>query len=187
MSELMSRDEAVKLLKEKLPNKNLVNHCIAVEKILIALARHFGEDEQLWGLAGILHDVDYAETAKDPERHSMVGADYLQSLGLPEELVYAVRVHNEVHGLPRKSLLDKALFSADPLSGLIVAAALIHPAKKLAPLDVAFVVKRFHEKSFARGANREAIAASSELGLSLEEFLAIGLAAMQEAAEELGL
>lgn len=187
MSALMSREEAMELLKEKLPNKNLVNHCVAVEKILIALAEHFDQDPQLWGLTGILHDIDYGETAKDPERHSMVGADFLESLNLPSELVYAVRVHNEVHGLPRNSLLDKALYSADPLSGLIVAAALIHPAKKLAPLDVSFLVKRFYEKAFARGANRQAIADCQELGLTLEEFLEIGLYAMQAASNELGL
>ena len=111
----------------------------------------------------------------------------LDKKGLPEELVYAVKVHNEVHGYPRNSLLDKALYCADPLSGLIVAGALIHPSKKLAPLDVNFMVKRFGEKAFARGANREVIAQCSELGLSLEEFLGIGLFAMQEAAAELGL
>lgn len=187
MSVTMTRNEALAYLKENLPNKNLVNHCVAVEKILVALAKHFGEDAELWGLAGILHDIDYAETAKDPERHSELGAEMLEKKGLPEELVYAVKVHNEVHGYPRNSLLDKALYCADPLSGLIVAGALIHPSKKLAPLDVNFMVKRFGEKAFARGANREVIAQCSELGLSLEEFLEIGLFAMQEAATELGL
>lgn len=187
MSITMTREEALTYLKENLPNKNLVNHCVAVEKILVALARHFGEDEKIWGLAGILHDIDYAETAKDPERHSVLGAEMLEAKGLPEEIVYAVKVHNEVHGFPRNSKLDKALYCADPLSGFIVAGALIHPAKKLAPLDVSFLIKRFSEKAFARGANREVMARCSELGLSLEEFMEIGLYAMQESSAELGL
>ena len=187
MADLMSREEALCYLRENLTNKNLVNHCVAVEKILIGLAQHFGEDEALWGLTGILHDIDYAETAKDPNRHSLLGAEMLTAKGLPAEVVYAVKVHNEVHGLPRISRLDQALYAADPLSGLIVAGALIHPSKTLAPLDVPFMMKRFAEKSFAKGANRETIRHCSELGLSLEEFLAIGLAAMQGASDELGL
>lgn len=187
MAELMTREEALCYLRENLTNKNLVNHSVAVEKILIGLAQHFGEEQALWGLTGILHDIDYGETAKDPDRHSLLGAEMLEEKGLPAELVYAVKVHNDVHGLPRISRLDKALFAADPLSGLIVAGALIHPSKKLAPLDVPFMMKRFAEKSFAKGANRETILHCSELGLSLEEFLGIGLAAMQGASDELGL
>lgn len=183
----MSREEALSYLKQHLTNKNLVNHSIAVEKIMVALAQHFGEDEKLWSLAGLLHDIDYDQTAKSPEEHSKIGADQLAEQGFSEELVYAVRVHNHAHGLPRLSVLDKALYAADPLSGLIVAGALIHPSKKLAPLTAEFMLKRFGEKAFARGANREAIATCSEIGLSLEEFIAIGLVAMQEHAEEIGL
>ncbi|MCL2497671.1 MAG: HDIG domain-containing protein [Symbiobacteriaceae bacterium] len=183
----MERSEALAYLKEHLDNKNLVNHSIAVEQIMIALAQHFAEDTQLWALAGLLHDIDYASTAKDPHLHSQVGADILAAKGFPDELVYAVRVHNDVHGLPRPSLLDKALFAADPLSGLIVAGALIHPDKKLAPLTPEFILKRYGEKAFARGVNREHMATCQELGLSLEEFVAIGLTAMQQVAQDIGL
>jgi len=183
----MSRDEALSFLQQHLTNPNLVNHSIAVEKIMGALARHFDEDVALWELTGLLHDIDYDQTAKEPQLHSQIGADLLAAKGLPEALVYAVRVHNEAHGLPRLSLLDKALYAADPLSGLIVAGALIHPEKRLAPLTVEFISKRFGEKSFARGANRQQIAACSEMGLGLDEFMAIGLQAMQQAAAEIGL
>ena len=183
----MQRNEALTYLKEHLKQKNLVNHCIAVEYIMAALAEKLEQDVELWSLAGLLHDIDYDQTAKDPEKHSLIGAEMLQAKGLPEDLVYAVKVHNEVHGLPRLSLLDKALYAADPLSGLVVAGALIHPDKKLAPLTPEFMLKRFAEKSFARGANREQILACSEIGLSLEEFITIGLAAMQANASELGL
>ena len=183
----MDREQALAYLHENLHNKNLVNHSIAVEKIMAALAERLGGDVALWSLAGLLHDIDYDQTAKEPLQHSRIGADMLAAKGLPSDLVYAVLVHNHAHELPRLSLLDKALYAADPLSGLIVAGALIHPSKKLAPLNAEFIMKRFGEKSFARGANREQIAMCSDLGLELEEFIAIGLLAMQQAAEELGL
>ncbi len=152
-----------------------------------ALAKHLGEDPEKWGLAGLLHDIDYDKTADSPEQHSMIGADMLAELGVAPDIVYAVRVHNEVHGLPRNTLLDKALYAADPLSGLIVAAALIHPERKLAAIDVPFLINRFHEKSFARGASREQIETCTELGLSLEEFMGLALRAMQAISTELGL
>lgn len=183
----MNRQEALQLLKEYLKTKNLVKHCLAVEVVMRRLARHLGEDEELWGLAGLLHDIDYDMTKDNPEQHSIKGAEILAERGLPDELVYAVKVHNEMHGLPRKSRLDKALYATDPLTGLIVAAALIRPEKKLAAVDVPFLQKKFGEKAFARGANREQIQSCSELGLTLEEFLGLGLEAMQEIAGEMGL
>lgn len=151
------------------------------------LARHFGQDEEKWGLAGLLHDIDYDETKDDPVRHSIVGAEILEQMGLPEDVVYAVKVHNEAHGLPRNSLLDKALHATDPVTGLIVAGALIKPEKKLDAIDVPFLINRFNEKSFARGANREQIASCSELGLTLEEFFGLALEAMLAIRDELGL
>lgn len=154
---------------------------------MIRLAKHFDQDPDVWGLAGLLHDIDYNETKDLPEVHSLKGAEMLEELGLPEELVYAVKVHNDRHGLLRVSLLDKALYATDPLTGLVVAGALIRPEKKLSVVDVQFLLKRFDEKSFARGANREQIAACSDLDLSLEEFLGYGLEAMQGIAEDLEL
>lgn len=151
------------------------------------LARHFGEDEELWKLAGLLHDIDYEQTKDDAASHSLIGGEMLEKAGFPEDLVYAVKCHNDHHDLERKSLLDKALYATDPLTGLIVAAALIRPEKKLEPVDVPFLLNRFHEKSFARGARREVIASCAEMGLALEEFMRIGLEAMKEIHEELGL
>jgi len=183
----ITRGEALKILKKHLKNKNLFKHCLAVEAVMRRLARHFGQDEELWAMAGLLHDIDYEKTKDDPERHSKVGAEMLAELGLPGELVYAVKVHNDVHGLPRKALMDKALYASDPVTGLIVAGALILPEKKLAAVDVPFLLNRFKEKSFARGAKRETIASCEEMGLSLEEFLGLSLEAMQGIAGELGL
>ncbi|MCL4424634.1 MAG: HDIG domain-containing protein [Firmicutes bacterium] len=183
----MNRQEALGLVREKVVNRNLVNHMLAVEAIMRRLARHFGEDEERWGMAGLLHDVDYEMTKDDPERHSLVSGQMVQDLGFDVEIVEAVKAHNERHGLPRTTLMSKALYSCDPLSGLIVAAALIRPEKKLAPVDAKFVLNRFGEKSFAKGANREIIKSCSELGLSLEEFLGLGLEAMQGIAGSIGL
>jgi hypothetical protein len=111
----------------------------------------------------------------------------LEELGVDEDIVYAVKAHNECHGLPRESLLDKALWAVDPLTGLLVAAALIHPEKKLGAIDVGFVINRFKESSFARGANRDQMKSCLELGLALEEFIEIALEAMQIVSSELGL
>lgn len=184
---MMKREEALQVLGQYISNKNLLKHMYATEAVMGALAKHFGEDEAAFRMAGLMHDIDYDETKDDPARHSLVGGEILERLGFPENVVYAVKCHNEYHDLPRTTLMDKALYATDPLTGLIVAGALIHPEKKLAPIDVNFLVNRFYEKSFARGANREQIASCSELGLSLEEFIAIGLEAMKGIHKELGL
>jgi len=150
-----------------------------------ALASRFGEDEDIWGLAGLLHDLDYDETAKDMARHGYRTVEMLQDTDLPQEVLHAILAHPG--HVERESLMDKALYCADPVTGLIVAAALIHPAKKLEPLDVKFLMNRFKEKHFARGANREQIQACQELDLSLEEFLGLALEAMKGISKDLGL
>jgi putative nucleotidyltransferase with HDIG domain len=181
----MTRQDALKLLSEKLKNKNLYKHCLAAEACLRKLARRLGENEEAWGLAGLLHDVDYETTNADPARHGLEGAALLEEIGLDEQLVHAVKVHSG--HLPASSTLDWALFATDPLTGLIVASALMHPEKKLSVLDVDFVLRRFKEKRFAAGANREQIATSKNLGLELNEFMEICLEGMQEIAGDLGL
>jgi putative nucleotidyltransferase with HDIG domain len=183
----VKRAEAEKLLHHHLKNKNLIKHSLAVEAVMKGLAGHLEENQELWGIAGLVHDIDYDSTKDDMAKHSLEGARILEENGFSEELVYAVKVHNHAHGLPRKSLLDKALYAADPVTGLITAGALILREKKLCSVDVPFLIKRFAEKSFARGANRETILSCTELGLNLDEFLAISLLAMQEISQELGL
>lgn len=175
------------MVQKHVKNKNLIKHMLAVEVIMRALAARFGENVERWGVAGLLHDVDYDQTANDPKNHSLLGAAMLEEAGLEPDLVYAIKVHNEAHELPRISLLDKALYAADPLSGLIVATALIHPDRKLAVIDVPFIMHRFKEKSFARGVNREQLQTCSEFNMTLEQFLALGLGAMQSVSTELGL
>ncbi|MCX7709890.1 MAG: HDIG domain-containing protein [Clostridia bacterium] len=183
----MERAQAFVELTGRLTNKNLIKHSLAVEAIMRDLAAYFKENEDKWGLAGLLHDIDYDKTASDPAKHSIIGADILETLGINDEIVYAVKAHNDYHGIERKRKIDKALFCADPVSGLITAAALILPSKKLEEVTVEFIMKRFNEKGFARGANREHIAKCDELGLSLEEFLEISLRAMKRISDDLGL
>ena len=183
----MERTQAFEELTARLPNKNLIKHSLAVEAIMRELAGFFGEDAPKWGLAGLLHDIDYERTANDPSRHSILGAEILESIEIEDAIVYAVRAHNDYHGIERRRKMDKALYCADPVSGLITAGALILPSKKLQDVTVEFLIKRFNEKGFASGANREQIKRCDELGLTLEQFIDISLNAMLKIAEELGL
>lgn len=184
----MEREKALNLLKENIQTQNLIKHCLAVEAIMRALARYFSQDEKKWGLAGLLHDIDYEKTKNNPLEHSLIGAKMLEDLGLEKDVCQAVKVHNEAHGIKPETLMEKALFIVDPLTGLIVASTLVLPSKKLADLSSENVLRRFKEKAFARGANREIIKKCQEyLGLNLEEFIKIGLKAMQGISQELGL
>ena len=187
----MNREKALDLLKENLKNKNLVKHCFAVESAMRKLAKHFKEgeeDKEKWGICGLLHDIDYEKTKGDVKLHSKVGSEMLKDLGLDEEICQAVLTHNEAHGIEPQSLMAKALYCIDPLTGLIVAATLVLPEPKIKDLKVENILKRFKEKAFARGANREIIAKCQELlNLSLEDFIKIVLLAMQDINEELEL
>jgi len=183
----MTRDDALASIEANVENRNLINHMLATEAIMMALARRLGEDEEVWGLTGLLHDIDVELTEGDMHSHSKLGADIARELGASEGMARAILCHNEAHGVPCETLLEKALWCTDPLTGLIVAGALVRPDKKLAALTARSLIKRFGEKRFAAGANREQIAKCSEFGLELEEFIALGLEAMQGSAEELGL
>jgi putative nucleotidyltransferase with HDIG domain len=183
----MQRDEALVLLKEYVKDEHHINHSLAVEAIMRGLAEHLHEDADKFGMAGLLHDIDYDITGETPEKHSLLGAKILEEKGLPEDVIYTVKVHNEIHGLERVSVMDKALFAADPTSGFITAAAMVRPDKQLENVELKSVKKRFKEKAFARGANREQMRTCSELGLELEEFLAISLESMKKIADQIGL
>ncbi len=182
----MERNELLDVLKKNLKNENLIKHSLAVEAIMRKLAERFGEDADKWGITGLMHDIDLGKTRNTPKFHGIIGAQMLEKMEFPSEITYAVKAHNPMTGTPRKSLLDKALYSADPISGLITACALVK-GKKLSNVDADFVLKRFKERRFASGANREQIAACSEIGFSLEEFVEIALNAMKSISKELGL
>ncbi len=183
----MTREEAFNLAKEKIKNQNLIKHSLAVETCMKGLAVYFQENKEKWGLAGLLHDIDYEETKDDPDLHSVKGAEFLEKIGLDKEIFEAVKTHNEAHGISPETKLAKSLYCVDPLTGLIVAATLVFPTKKIKDLTVENILNRFGEKAFARGATREVILKCSEIGLSLEKFVEISLKSMQEISDHLGL
>lgn len=181
----MTREHAYKLAKSKFSNKNLFKHVLAVEAVMRGLADHFKQDQEKWGLAGLLHDLDYEETMDDPDRHTLITEEMLKEYELDPEIIEAIKCHNDK--APRTKLIGKAIYASDPVTGLIVAAALMHPDKKLTSIDVPFIMRRFKEKRFAAGANRDQIKTCEEFGLTLEEFLQIALESMQGVDRELGL
>jgi putative nucleotidyltransferase with HDIG domain len=181
----MNREEALELLRQHLKNKNLVKHCLAVEACMKAVAQRLGHDPEPWGLAGVLHDLDYEITEKRPELHTTETVKILRAKGLDEAVIHAVEAH--AGKVSCESPMDWAIYSIDPLTGLIIAAALMHPDKKLKSIDLEFVKRRYKEKSFARGARREEIEQCANLGLGLDEFISLALAAMQGIDVDLGL
>ena len=183
----MDREQALKLLQQHLKNKNLLKHSYAVEAIMRGLAAKLGEDEEVFAIAGLLHDIDYEATAADPERHSVVGAKMLEEEGLDPAIVHAVLTHNDIHGIERESVMDKCLFCADPVSGLVTAAALVRPDKKLDTVTVEFLDKKYADKTFAKGANRHTMAACADINMSLDELFTVALDAMKGISGELGL
>ncbi len=183
----MRREDCLELIEENVKNGNLIKHMLATEAIMRALARQLGADEEKWGLAGLLHDVDVHITEGDMMKHSKLGGEMAKSLGADDEIVTAIVAHNERHGVPRDTMLAKALYAADPLTGFITAVALVRPDKKLGSVELRSVLKRMPEKRFAAGANREQIATCAEFGIALEDFVGLGLVAMQGIAGDLGL
>lgn len=181
----MTREEAWRLVQDKIKNENLRKHILAVEAVMRGLAQHFGEDAEIWACAGLLHDIDYEETLNDPSAHGKRGAEFLRGLGVEDVIVNAVLAHADK--APRDSLINKCIFCADPVTGLVVAAALVRPDKKLAGVEVKNLLKRFKEKRFAAGADRDRISACEQAGLSLEEFLGLALQSMQKIADVLEL
>jgi putative nucleotidyltransferase with HDIG domain len=188
---MVSRDDAYKLLTEHVESQNLIRHCLAVEAAMRALATHLKEDEESWGIAGLLHDADWEETRDTPERHALVVADWLEDWDLGDEgIKEAILAHNHFHNghEPPQNQLAWALYCADELTGLIVACTLVQPNKNIGTVTAESVLRKFPEKSFAAGVDRSKIEhCEAELGLDLETFVDVVLTAMQEIAEDLGL
>lgn len=184
----MEREAALRLIREQVPNENLVNHMLATEAIMAALSERLDGDRERWALAGLLHDLDVVETADTMEVHGTQTVAWLREQGMEdEEVLDAILAHNPANGSTITTTMSRALFAADPLTGLITAAALIRPEKQLAPVELKSLKKRFKEPSFAKGARREDILTCEELGIPLEEFMAIGLGAMKGIAPDIGL
>lgn len=183
----MTRQTAYQILTKYLKNPNLIKHCLAAEATMRALAPKFKGDIEEWGITGLLHDADYEESKGHPEKHGLLLFE-LEPNSIPTVIEHAIKAHNfeETHVQP-ESTMDWAIYCCDQLTGLIIAATLVHPDKKLMSVDVDFVLNRMKKKDFAKGAKRESIYLCEEkLGIPLREFVGITLTAMQNIHTELG-
>ncbi|WP_069804009.1 HD domain-containing protein [Thermogemmatispora onikobensis] len=184
-----TRDDAYRLMTEHVKNLNLQRHMLAVEAAMRFYARHYGEDEELWGITGLLHDCDYEEYP-DLQEHTRVLAGWLREAGYDERIIYAILAHNDLNAEthPRSDLLSKALYACDEITGLITATALVRPNKSILGLEVSSVRKKMKTKGFAAGVNREdIIRGAADLGVDLDEHIANVITAMSRIADELGL
>jgi putative nucleotidyltransferase with HDIG domain len=183
----MNRTEALEIVNEYIQNQNLVRHMLAVEAAMRFYADKYNQDEELWGVTGLLHDFDW-EIHPSLEQHPQAGKPILRERGVPEVIIRAIQSHAEHTGVPRETLMEKALFACDEITGLIVAVALVRPSRSLHDLKVKSVKKKWKDKSFAAGANREEIAqGAEELGVDLWEHVGNVIEAMRGIAQELGL
>ncbi len=183
----MTRQEAYDILMKYLTNKNLIKHCLAAEASMRGLARYFGDDEDKWGIVGLLHDADYEMSKGKPEQHGLLL--FQNEKDIPEDITYAIKSHNyERNGVTPKSRMDWAITCCDTLTGIIVACALILPEKKLSAVTNEFVIKKMKQPAFASGADRTQIYLCEEkLGMPLLEFVTICLTEMQNIHEDLEL
>ncbi len=185
---MIDRNGALALLDDKTDTDWLLKHCLASEAVIRAMARRLGRDEELWGITGLLHDLDFDETKATPEVHGLKTTAWLEGSGMPEEALQAIRAHNaESLGLERKSEFDYALSCSESITGLIVAAALVRPDKKLEDVKPKSIRKRIKEKAFARNVNRDQIRECEKAGVPVEEFIELALDAMKGISSELGL
>lgn len=184
----MNRDDALKIVREHVKNENLVRHMLAVEAGMAAYAKKHGEDEELYRITGLLHDFDW-EIHPDLEGHPMKGSLILRERGVDEVIIRAIQSHAPLTGVSRDSNMEKALFACDELTGLITTTALVRPSKKISDVEVKSIKKKWKDKGFAAGVNREEVEQGArELGVDLwEEHVPTVLKAMQEISGDLGL
>jgi len=182
---MISREEAMLLIRDNIHSKNLIKHVLATEAVMKALAEKLEQDRDVWAMAGLLHDLDYEFTKDNFNEHGNKTVQMLEGKDLPNEVKDAILAHCDKK--ERESLIERAIYAADPVTGFIVAAVLIRKGTQLVDIDVEFLLNRFKEKSFAKGASREQMASCSEFGISLPEFLSLSLRAMQGISNDLEL
>jgi len=184
---MINREEAFALLQKYLKDDKLTKHSLAVEAILTEMAKKLDMDKELWGLTGLLHDLDYEYTQKEPEKHANVSAQILEGL-LPRDAVNAIKAHNYMHTdyIPTTTL-DKALIAADAVSGLIIATVLVMPSKKLSEVELKTLMNKFKDNSFAKGCSRNRIELCIDTGINREMFLELSLNALKGISNELNL
>jgi putative nucleotidyltransferase with HDIG domain len=184
---MISRETAWNLLTECTKNESLLKHALAVEILMRAYARKYGEDEEIWSLVGLLHDFDYEMYPEFPD-HPTKGAEILRQRGYTEDIIYAISSHVDAMNLPRHNLLCKAIFAVDELAGFLVAGALVRPGKSIVGMETRSIRKKLKDKAFARAVNRDDIVkGASELGIDLDEHITFCIRALEEKAGLLGL
>lgn len=184
----ITREEAISLLNEHIRNPNLIKHCLATEAVMKALADRLGEDREKWGLTGLLHDLDVEMVKSDLSVHTNETARILQERGVKDDIIQAIRLHNEkAHNEKRSELFHHALAAGETITGLIIATTLVYPDKKIRSVKAKSIKKRMKEKSFAAGVDRNIVMECEKLGMDISEFAEICLKAMQEIADDLGL
>ena len=184
----MTRDQAWALVCEWIHNPNLRKHLLAAEAAMRAYARRFGEDEESWGIVGLVHDLDYERCPSQDAGHPFVGVEELRRRGVPEAWCRAIVSHADYSGVPRQSNMEKALYGVDELVGFVIAVALVKPSKSLAEVDMTSVKKKMKDKAFARGVNREdVVRGAEELGVPLDEHIELVINALRGVASQLGL
>lgn len=184
----ISREEALALMKQYLPQENLQKHCLATEAVMRGLARKLGRDEEVWGIAGLLHDLDYNETKDDMERHGLITEQILSRQGVTKKITDAIKSHNADNlGFSRSDVVEHAITCAECITGMIFATTLVYPDKKIASVKPKSIIKRMKQKEFARSVNRDYIRECEKIGIPLDAFAALSLEAMKEIGSELGL
>jgi putative nucleotidyltransferase with HDIG domain len=184
----MERSKALELLHQYIKSPNMINHCLASEAVMKALAKKLGRDEEKWALAGLLHDLDVESVNNDMFIHGKETARILSEMDVDEEVIDAIRIHNEASaGEKRSKEFQYALAAGETITGLIVATTLVYPDKKIASVKPKSVVKRMKEKKFAASVSRENIIECERIGILLPEFVEICINAMKEIGEEIGL
>jgi putative nucleotidyltransferase with HDIG domain len=187
MSAMITRESAWELLTDYTKNESLRKHALAVEILMRAYARKYGEDSEVWGIVGLLHDFDYEMYPTMPD-HPNKGAEILRQRGYPEEIIYAISSHVDTLNLPRHNPLCRAIYACDELAGFLVASALVRPGKSIIGMEAKSVVKKLKDKAFARSVSREDIYKSAtELGVDLNEHINFCIRAIEEHAGVLGL
>jgi putative nucleotidyltransferase with HDIG domain len=184
----MEREKAIELLHQYIKSPNMINHCLSSEAVMRALANRLGQDEEKWALAGLLHDLDVESVNNDMYIHGKETARILKELNIDEEIIDAIRMHNETSaGEKRSKEFQYALAAGETITGLIVATTLVYPDKKIASVKPKSVIKRMKEKKFAASVRRENIMECEQIGIPLTEFVEICIGAMQSISDEIGL
>lgn len=184
----MTRDQADELLKSYIKNEKMLFHCYSSEAVLRALAKRLGKDEEKWGLAGLLHDIDSEITNGDSTRHALEAVEILRKHQIDEEIIDAIKMHNEhATGLERTTEFQHALAAGETITGLIYATALVYPDKKIKDVQTKSVTKRMNQLAFAASVNRTTIMECEKIGIPLNEFAEISINAMKQIAEKIGL